>query len=57
MLDAEAVKARRHALIVGFKCPRSLYFATDPLPLSGAGKILKTEIRRPYWEDRETQVD
>lgn len=45
-----------HTLIAGFKCPRSVDFTNDPLPLSGAGKILKTELRKPYWADREKQV-
>lgn len=36
--------------IAGFKCPRSFEFRTDPLPVSGAGKVLKTELRKPYWE-------
>ncbi|MFC4270693.1 long-chain-fatty-acid--CoA ligase [Sneathiella chungangensis] len=45
-----------HSLIAGFKCPRSIDFVTDPLPLSGAGKILKTELRKPYWSGKEKQV-
>jgi long-chain acyl-CoA synthetase len=32
-------------LIAGYKCPRSVAFRTDPLPLSGAGKVLKNELR------------
>jgi long-chain acyl-CoA synthetase len=35
--------------IAGFKCPRSISFRQEPLPLSGAGKILKTELRAPFW--------
>jgi long-chain acyl-CoA synthetase len=27
-----------------------------PLPLSGAGKILKRELRKPYWENRQRMV-
>ncbi len=45
-----------HTLIAGFKCPRSVDFVTDPLPLSGAGKILKNEIRKPYWEGQGKSV-
>ncbi|WP_169568822.1 long-chain-fatty-acid--CoA ligase [Sneathiella limimaris] len=45
-----------HTLIAGFKCPRSVDFTTDPLPLSGAGKILKTELRKPYWADQSKAV-
>lgn len=47
---AEDIIAHAHTQIAGFKCPGSVDFVKDPLPLSGAGKILKTELRRPYWE-------
>ena len=43
--------------IAGYKCPRSVDFRAEPLPLSGAGKILKGELRRPYWERRQRQVN
>ena len=49
--------AHCHGLIAGFKCPRSVTFRTEPLPLSGAGKILKTELRKPYWEGRGKAVN
>ncbi|TNE41618.1 MAG: long-chain-fatty-acid--CoA ligase [Alphaproteobacteria bacterium] len=52
----EDIMTHSHTLIAGFKCPRSVTFVNDPLPLSGAGKILKTELRKPYWEGREKQV-
>jgi long-chain acyl-CoA synthetase len=41
--------------IAGYKCPTSLAFA-DSLPLSGAGKVLKTELRKPFWKDKAKQV-
>jgi long-chain acyl-CoA synthetase len=28
----------------------------EPLPKSGAGKVLKRELRAPYWEGRESAV-
>jgi long-chain acyl-CoA synthetase len=37
-------------LIARYKCPRGIEFRTGPLPLSGSNKVLKTELRRPYWE-------
>nr|WP_249158066.1 long-chain fatty acid--CoA ligase [Bradyrhizobium jicamae] len=43
-------------LIAGYKCPRSVDITPNPLPLSGAGKILKRELRKPYWENRERRV-
>ena len=54
--DAQTLIAHCKALIANYKCPRSVAFATDPLPLSGAGKILKTELRKPYWAGRAKQV-
>jgi hypothetical protein len=54
---AEALMAHCHKLIAGYKCPRSVEFVTAPLPLSGAGKILKTELRKPYWQDQELRPD
>jgi long-chain acyl-CoA synthetase len=44
-------------LIAGFKCPRSVSFQSEALPLSGAGKILKTELRKPYWANGERNVN
>ncbi|HTK61064.1 MAG TPA: long-chain-fatty-acid--CoA ligase [Pseudonocardia sp.] len=38
-----------------FKCPTSVEFV-DELPRNPAGKILKKELRGPYWEGRERQV-
>ena len=43
-------------LIAGYKCPRSVDISETPLPLSGAGKILKRELRKPFWENRERRV-
>ena len=41
--------------IAGYKCPRQVSFI-DAMPLSGAGKILKTQLRAPFWEGRERKV-
>jgi long-chain acyl-CoA synthetase len=46
-----------HALIAGYKCPKVVAFQSTPLPKSGAGKILKTEIRKPYWEGKSRNVN
>ncbi|CAN5707805.1 long-chain fatty acid--CoA ligase [soil metagenome] len=43
--------------IAGFKAPKSVDVRTDPLPLSGAMKVLKRELRAPYWEGRERRID
>lgn len=49
--------AHCHTLIANYKCPRSIEFRAEPFPLSGAGKVLKRELRKPYWEGRSRQVN
>jgi long-chain acyl-CoA synthetase len=56
-LDEAALIAHCHELIAGYKCPRSVELVAAPLPLSGAGKILKTELRKPHWEGKAKQVN
>ena len=41
--------------LASYKKPKSVEF-TDALPKNMAGKILKTELRAPYWEGKERQV-
>ncbi|MDP6565577.1 MAG: long-chain-fatty-acid--CoA ligase [Alphaproteobacteria bacterium] len=56
-LGEEQIIEHCQQLIAGFKCPRSVEFKAEPLPLSGAGKILKAQLREPYWEGHEKQVN
>ncbi|MFC4667642.1 long-chain fatty acid--CoA ligase [Seohaeicola nanhaiensis] len=55
-VDAETLKKHCHTLIAGYKCPRSIAFRTEPFPLSGANKVLKTELRKPFWEGQSRQI-
>ena len=54
---ADELMTHCRQLIAGFKCPRSVSFRDDPMPLSGAGKILKPELRKPFWEGQEKSVN
>ncbi len=54
--DADLIEHCK-ARIAGFKCPRSIRFHDGELPKSGAGKILKTELRAPFWQDRQRAVN
>jgi long-chain acyl-CoA synthetase len=45
------IKAHARKTIGGYKVPKSVEFRSEPLPLSGALKPLKRELRRPYWEN------
>ena len=42
--------------IAGFKVPRQVELRDEPLPKSAAGKILKRELREPYWAGQRTRV-
>jgi acyl-CoA synthetase (AMP-forming)/AMP-acid ligase II len=42
-------------LIAGYKCPRSVSFLAE-LPKSGPGKILKKDLREPYWAGKDRGV-
>ncbi|MEM8905793.1 MAG: AMP-binding protein [Actinomycetota bacterium] len=43
--------------IAGYKVPKSVDFRSEPLPLSGAMKVLKRDLRAPYWEGHESAVN
>ena len=52
----EELVAHCRRSIAGYKVPRSIETRTEPLPKSGAGKILKRELRAVFWSDRESQL-
>ena len=54
--DEEELKAWAREHIAGYKTPKSVEFRTEPLPMSGAMKVLKRELRAPYWEGKERMV-
>jgi len=53
----EAIIAHCRDWIAGYKIPKSVQFRTEPLPLSGAMKILKRDLRAPFWEGKERKVN
>ena len=53
--DAEALIGHCKQHIAHYKCPRSVEFVAQ-LPLSGAGKILKSVLREPFWKGRQRGV-
>jgi acyl-CoA synthetase (AMP-forming)/AMP-acid ligase II len=38
--------------LAGYKCPKTVDI-TDALPRNPTGKVLKKELRKPYWEGRD----
>jgi long-chain acyl-CoA synthetase len=54
--EAEIVEHCRQR-IANYKAPRSVKIQDEPLPLSGAGKVLKRELRKPYWEGMTRRIN
>ena len=45
----EELIAHCRSSIAGFKVPRAIDVQIEPLPKSGAGKVLKNRLREPFW--------
>ena len=41
--------------LASYKCPKSVDII-DLLPRNPTGKILKRDLRKPYWEGRESTI-
>ncbi|HEV2935017.1 MAG TPA: AMP-binding protein [Streptosporangiaceae bacterium] len=54
-LTAEQVTAFAREHLASYKAPRSVDFAAE-LPRTGSGKLLKRQLRAPYWAGRTAQV-
>jgi long-chain acyl-CoA synthetase len=55
-LNAAALIAHCRERIAGYKCPRSIEFRSESLPLSPAGNVLKTELRKYFWDGHARNV-
>jgi long-chain acyl-CoA synthetase len=43
--------------IAGYKLPKAVTFSETELPKSGPGKILKRELRKPFWEGQQRGIN
>jgi long-chain acyl-CoA synthetase len=53
-LEADIIAATRDRL-AHYKCPTSIDFI-DVLPRNPSGKVLKRELRRPYWDQSDRNI-
>ena len=53
----EELMAHARTQIAGYKVPRSIEFQAEGLPKSGAGKILKRDLREKYWAGKNKNVN
>jgi long-chain acyl-CoA synthetase len=51
-IDVQALLAHCRAQLAGYECPKTVEIRTADLPKSGAGKILKTDLRQPFWDQQ-----
>jgi long-chain acyl-CoA synthetase len=54
--DAESIIAWARARIAGYKVPKSVDFI-EALPRNASGKVLKRELREPYWAGHDRRVN
>jgi long-chain acyl-CoA synthetase len=55
-VTADELIAHCRAAIGAYKVPRRIDLRAQPLPKSGAGKVLKRELRAPFWVERDAMV-
>jgi long-chain acyl-CoA synthetase len=55
-VTVEELIAHARRRIAGYKLPRTIELREEPLPKSGAGKVLKHLLREPFWAGHEVRV-
>lgn len=55
-VTADEIIAYARERIAGFKTPKSVSFI-EALPRNASGKILRRQLREPYWEGRSRRVN
>ncbi len=56
-VSSDELIAHVRTQIASYKSPRSIEFRTEALPKSGAGKILKRDLREKYWVGKSRRVN
>jgi acyl-CoA synthetase (AMP-forming)/AMP-acid ligase II len=54
--DGDSILNFARSSIGGFKVPKSVDFVSA-LPKNATGKVLKRELRSPYWQNRDRQIN
>ncbi len=56
-VTGEEITEHARTSIAGYKVPKSVEIRAEPLPLSGAMKVLKRELRAAFWGDVDRKVN
>jgi long-chain acyl-CoA synthetase len=54
--DEEALTVHCREALGGYKVPKQIDLREDPLPRSAAGKVLKRELRAPFWQGHDRSI-
>ena len=55
-VTADELLAHCRELVAGYKVPKVVDVTDVPLPKSGAGKVLKRQLRDPHWGGRDSAI-
>ena len=55
-LTADDLIAFARGRLAGYKCPTACDFV-DELPRNATGKVLRRELREPYWAGHERRIN
>ena len=55
-VSADELIAHCRTAIAGYKCPKSVEFRDEPLPVTPVGKVRKNVLRDPWWEGRDKKI-
>jgi long-chain acyl-CoA synthetase len=55
-IDVAALLAHCRSHLAGYECPKTVDVRREELPKSGAGKILKTDLRQPFWAGQSRSI-
>ena len=55
-VTADELLAHCRELVAGYKVPKVVDVTDVPLPKSGAGKVLKRQLRDPHWAGRDSAI-
>ena len=54
-LDETEIISYSRTQIAGYNCPKTINFV-EALPRNPSGKILRRELREPFWEGKDRMV-
>ena len=55
-LDSAALLALCREQLAGYKLPKQVDVREEPLPRTAAGKILKRDLREPFWQGESRRI-